>query len=101
MSHSLNEIAALAKRAARGAGLSWGMAEEAGRAARWLASYDLTGPALLCDVLTKNDRVPQEQVAPSPWLVTGRHQAVNCVLWPRALRSMIALTGLRTGRPSS
>ncbi len=64
MHHSLNEIEALAKRAARGAGLSWGMAEEAGRATRWLASHDLAGPALLSDVLAKNDRLPHEQVAP-------------------------------------
>lgn len=82
MSHSLNEIAALAKRAARGAGLSWGMAEEAGRAARWLASYDLTGPALLCDVLTKNDRVPQEQVAPVS--LAGDWQAPSGELCPLA-----------------
>ncbi|AXT25014.1 DUF3726 domain-containing protein (plasmid) [Phaeobacter inhibens] len=61
----MNEIAALAKRAARGAGLSWGMAEEAARAARWLASHDLAGPALLSGVLTQNDRLPPAQVAPA------------------------------------
>lgn len=64
MNRSLNEIEAHAKRAARGAGLSWGMAEEAGRAARWLASHDLAGPALLSDLLTKNDLLSHEQVAP-------------------------------------
>ncbi len=64
MNHSLNEIEAHAKRAARGAGLSWGMAEEAGRATRWLASHDLAGPALLSDVLTKNDGLPHESIAP-------------------------------------
>lgn len=64
MSHSLNEIEAQAKRAARGAGLSWGMAEEAGRAVRWLASHDLAGPALLAEVLEKNDKLPHAQVAP-------------------------------------
>lgn len=64
MNHSLNEIEAHAKRAARGAGLSWGMAEEAARATRWLASHDLAGPAALSDVLTKNDGLAHEQVAP-------------------------------------
>ncbi|MGC1505029.1 MAG: DUF3726 domain-containing protein [Sulfitobacter sp.] len=64
MSHSLNEIAAHAKRAARGAGLSWGMAEEAARATRWLASHDLAGPAHLSDVLAQNDGRPHAQVAP-------------------------------------
>ncbi len=65
MTHSLNEIEAHAKRAARGAGLSWGMAEEAARATRWLASHDLAGPALLADVLAANDGLPHEQVAPA------------------------------------
>lgn len=64
MSYSLNEIAAHAKRAARGAGLSWGMAEEAARATRWLASHDLAGPALLSDVLAQNDGRSHLQIAP-------------------------------------
>ena len=64
MNRSLNEIEAHAKRAARGAGLSWGMAEEAGRAARWLAAHGYEGPALLADVLAQNDGLPHAQVAP-------------------------------------
>ena len=39
MSHSLGEVEALARKAARGGGYSWGMAEEAGFAVRW-ASID-------------------------------------------------------------
>jgi hypothetical protein len=38
---SLNEIESQIKKAARGAGLSWGLAEEAGRAARWLEAHGL------------------------------------------------------------
>lgn len=64
MTLSLNEIEALAKRAARGAGLSWGMSEEAARATRWLISLDLPGAALLSTLLTRNDGVPHAQVAP-------------------------------------
>ncbi|MEM9575767.1 MAG: DUF3726 domain-containing protein [Pseudomonadota bacterium] len=75
MNYSLNEIEALAKRAARGAGLSWGMAEEAAKATRWLAAHDLAGPALLADVLTRNDRRAHAQVAPttleSTWTAPG------------------------------
>lgn len=41
---SRNEIAALCFKAARGAGMSWGLAEEAGRAAAWLAQRGLNGP---------------------------------------------------------
>jgi hypothetical protein len=40
---SLNEIDAAVKRAARGIGLSWGLADEAGRSARWLAAHRVVG----------------------------------------------------------
>ncbi len=44
---SLNEIRTLAAKAARGAGLPWGVADEAGRAACWLEARGLAGlPAL-------------------------------------------------------
>lgn len=48
---SLSEIDAMGRKAARGAGYSWGMAEEAGRAARWLAAYRLPGPERLLKLL--------------------------------------------------
>jgi len=64
MTFSLSEIEAMGKRAARGAGLSWGLAEEAGKAARWLAEHDLPGPQHLADVLTRNDGCKYEDVAP-------------------------------------
>ncbi len=44
---SLNEIQALATKAARGAGLPWGLADEAGRAARWLEARGLAGLSAL------------------------------------------------------
>jgi hypothetical protein len=45
---SLNEVESVAGKAARGAGLSWGMAEEAAKAARWLAACGLDwSPGLL------------------------------------------------------
>ena len=52
---SLAEIDAMGRKAARGAGFSWGMAEEAGRAARWLAAYGLPGPEALLTVLSTTD----------------------------------------------
>ena len=36
MNLSLNEVEATAKKATRGAGYPWGLAEEAGKAVRWL-----------------------------------------------------------------
>lgn len=64
MSYSLNEIEALAKRATRGAGLPWGLAEEAAMATRWLASFDLPGPELLASLLKQDDSVAFANVTP-------------------------------------
>lgn len=47
MNWSLNELEAMCRKAARGAGYSWGLAEEAGKATRWLAAAGLPGPACL------------------------------------------------------
>ncbi len=44
---SLSEIDSLCRKAARGAGYGWGMSEEAGRTARWLAAYGFQGPEAL------------------------------------------------------
>ncbi len=44
---SRNEIESLCTKAARGAGMSWGLAEEAGYAAGWLASRGLDGAGVL------------------------------------------------------
>ncbi|MCZ4354444.1 DUF3726 domain-containing protein [Roseovarius aestuarii] len=55
MSWSLNEIESLARKAARGAGFSWGLAEEAGYAARWLAGVNLPGPEALANLLIAQD----------------------------------------------
>lgn len=41
---SSNEVSALCMKAARGAGMSWGLAEEAGFAAAWLAQRGFDGP---------------------------------------------------------
>lgn len=51
MSYALNEVEATAKRAARGAGYSWGLAEEAAKATRWLCAQGLDGPAFLAALL--------------------------------------------------
>ncbi|MBI1416250.1 MAG: DUF3726 domain-containing protein [Limimaricola sp.] len=64
MSWSLNEVEALARKAARGAGLSWGLAEEAGRATRWLIAHGLPGAEVLSAALTRLDGLPHDAVAP-------------------------------------
>lgn len=52
---SLNEVEALAKKATRGAGYSWGLAEEAARATRWLCAHGLDGAASLAARLARAD----------------------------------------------
>lgn len=51
MNVSLNEIEATAKRAARGAGYSWGLAEEAAKATRWLCARGQNGTGALARLL--------------------------------------------------
>jgi len=64
MSHSLNEIEAMSKRAARGAGLPWGLAEEAAKGTRWLSAFGFSGAEALADLLELNDRIPAIDVSP-------------------------------------
>ncbi|MEM7491496.1 MAG: DUF3726 domain-containing protein [Pseudomonadota bacterium] len=49
------EIEALCRKAARGAGMTWGLAEEAGRAVRWLEGWGLAGADALAEVLAAPD----------------------------------------------
>ena len=53
MNCSLNEMELLAKRAARGAGYCWGLAEEAARATRWLCARDMDGGRQLALLLQR------------------------------------------------
>lgn len=61
---SANELAALARRGARGAGLAWGLAEEVGRAAHWLALHRLPGIGLLARQLRRIDGVAYDALLP-------------------------------------
>lgn len=75
LNYGLYEIESLAKRAARGAGLDWGLAEEAGKALRWLLQRELPGPTLFVDLLTAQDKQPYADLAPlvdvNPWHAPG------------------------------
>jgi hypothetical protein len=53
---SLNELESEARKAIRGAGLPWGLAEEGGKAVRWLAAYGIDPLPALADVLERHDR---------------------------------------------
>ncbi|MEM7653907.1 MAG: DUF3726 domain-containing protein [Pseudomonadota bacterium] len=78
MSLSLNEVEALAKKATRGAGYPWGLAEDAGKAVRWLYSRDVEASAALASVLRESaayglrDRTPRlSGTPPSLWTAAG------------------------------
>lgn len=64
MNCSLNEIEAMGKRAARGAGLSWGLAEEAAKGTRWLAAFGYPGAGVLAGLLELTDQIPAADIAP-------------------------------------
>lgn len=82
MTYALNEVEGLSKRAARGAGLSWGLAEEAAKAVRWLASHDLPSLAPFAELLAENDTKSYADVAPKSR--DGRWVAHGGVLCPLA-----------------
>jgi hypothetical protein len=52
VSWSLGETRALVLKAARGAGMTWGLAEEAGEAVVWLQTHGLPGVSALCRYLS-------------------------------------------------
>ncbi|MEO3415691.1 DUF3726 domain-containing protein [Roseovarius sp. CAU 1744] len=80
MSWSLNEVEGLARKAARGAGFSWGLAEEAGIATRWLMAMGLPGATALAGLLTRNDGVTYTSICPVD--TDGRWRARGGTLCP-------------------
>lgn len=64
MSWSLNEVEGLARKAARGSGLSWGLAEEAGKSTRWLTAAGMPGAQSLAGLLTQNDGLKYGALCP-------------------------------------
>ena len=75
MTWSLNEIEGLSRKAARGAGLSWGLAEEAGKATRWLCAAGLRGAEALAGLLRQNDGADYATLCPleetGTWVARG------------------------------
>lgn len=66
MSHSLGEIETLAIRAARGAGMAWGLAEDAGRAVAWLCAHALPGAERLAALLLGQSDRDRTAAFPEP-----------------------------------
>ena len=76
---SISEINALCFRAARGAGLAWGEAEEAGWAASRLAQAGLAGPAITLAWLGDLAALARPAPAPGVWpAMSGLQCPVRC-----------------------
>lgn len=70
---SCNEVETLCLKAARAAGMSWGLAEEAGFAAAWLATHGIDGPAALLGHLERMQGNSWEEAF--PLVAKGQWQA--------------------------
>jgi hypothetical protein len=72
---TLAEAEAYLRKAARARGMEWGLAEEAGKAARWLAAFNLPGPETLLAHLQQLSSTDYEQFIPDcsfePWQAPG------------------------------
>jgi hypothetical protein len=72
---SMPEVEALCMKAARGAGMEWGVAEEAGMAARWLAARGMDGPGTLLALLRarggRGDRDAGPRISGRDWRAAG------------------------------
>jgi hypothetical protein len=68
---TLAEIESSVRKAARATGLDWGIAEEAGKAARWLAAFGLPGPEMMLAQLRQLDGKDYRSFIPDcklePW----------------------------------
>ncbi len=77
MSHriTLAEAESYLRKVARACGLAWGIAEEAGKAARWLAAFGLPGPELMLAHLERIRGKPYRDFisdcAVDPWCAPG------------------------------
>ena len=72
---TLSEAESYLRKAARARGLDWGIAEEAGKAARWLAAFGLPGPETVLAHLEQLDGADYRQYIPDcsqdPWQAPG------------------------------
>ena len=78
--YSLAEIELYLRKASQATGLGWGLAEEAGKAARWLAAFDLPGPEIALAHLQQLDGKDYKKYFPAS--TSARWQADGDYLCP-------------------
>ena len=74
---SLNEIESLTLKACRGAGLTWGLAEEAAQSARWLASQGIAWDRSLLTLLTRHTET-RSPICDGRTIVSSQAGALLC-----------------------
>ena len=84
--YSLSEIDTLTRKATRGAGYSWGIAEEVGKAMRWLSAYGFSGPEILAKHLEivankQQDFIPNSKDVTSEEKIFGNADEPLCPLY--------------------
>lgn len=72
---SRNETESLCMKAARGAGFSWGLAEEVGFATGWLAAQGIDGAVALLEMLTR--KLERSAIICTPRPTPGRWQSLD------------------------
>ena len=90
LSFALNEVEAMAKRASRGAGYPWGLAEEAGKATRWLCAQHLDGCAELAGVLRADFATSLRTHTPATLEANWQGEGMLCPLGTGATLSDLA-----------
>ena len=86
--YSLNQVDQTCRKAARGVGLPWGMADETGKAVRWLNTFGLGGLVELADLLASSDR--QSLTASTPQTLELPWQSKQGSLNPLAMGPTLA-----------
>ncbi len=77
---SLGELESLVLKAVRGAGYSWGLSQEAGRAAAWLARHGLPAAEAFAKLLPIIDSQPAKALGPQ--IIKGQWLSVSSPLCP-------------------
>lgn len=78
MTYSLNQIEHTARKAARAGGVPWGLADEVGKAVRWLHTYRFNGVSMLIALLDEN----VSTTLSAPLTLNGVWHAAHGVLDP-------------------
>ncbi len=93
MKRSLNEIEQTCRKAARGSGLPWGVADDTGRAARWLHAFQLDGVSSLAKLLERLDhrRLPEHAPQALDGIWQGRRSLLSPIMTGLALSDCLGM----------